>query len=104
MNRKGRKIEPDLHALLHFQLCHVCLYLNESSQVITDCRKCGEPFQRPVDPHEDEDIQSVTPSDPFADWDDDSEDAQETQVEEQEEQDNSYRETDKGLYGLRVRW
>jgi hypothetical protein len=115
LKRRGRKIESlreprfssnELQALLHFQLCHVCLYLNESSEEISTCKKCGEPFLRPEDPHADEDLQSVMKSDPFEDFEEgDGSESLVTEIRSgDEDEEPSYQEKDRGLYGLRVRW
>jgi hypothetical protein len=37
------KLQPENH--LHFRLCHVCLFLNESEQEVEHCHKCGSVFQ-----------------------------------------------------------
>ena len=33
---------------LHFRLCHVCLYLNESTMTVPSCQKCGHTLNGPA--------------------------------------------------------
>jgi hypothetical protein len=112
--KSGRKISSlprESNGTLHFRLCHICLYLNEASEEILGCKKCGEAFAEPNDPHAKIDIQEVAAEanaqDPFEDWDSDEEEGEsnDSHWDEMEYTPNPRRSRLlEKLYGLCVRW
>lgn len=45
--RKNKQGQPSFQTEnhLHFRLCHVCLFLNESDHEVKTCKKCGSDFR-----------------------------------------------------------
>ncbi len=64
---KSHKSQPSpLTEAVHFRLCHVCLFLNESNEVIAECEACRCEFvsdsafdRSPVEPQDDDELEGV---------------------------------------------